>query len=527
MDVSSYRQTTTIEPAQTQKTTQEEVKAPKTLRNAKSCGTQYIKYLRKNIPTVSDFKQYSAVLICGLSLWMTSWFIFEDLVFPGGYIFDMTALVVIGYLFGHMLQKYTSINAVVGMTLVGALARNLVPINFIENPMAYSVDYHLRRIYPVIILTKGPLSWNWEYIKQNSVKVFSLATMPWIIECLSTAFFTFIFLEFPWYWGLHLGAILSSVSPAVVVPTLVELDARGFGTKNKIAHLVGNAGGLDTAFTEGMFGVINSAIFYQSAPEYRIVKALLAIFVGIGLGVVWGFLADILPEHNDIYAPTIRSLHIFSGGILITFAASYFGWGGTSGVSIMVCSAAAATRWSRRGWAINKNPVSEVYKLLWTLFEPMLFTLSGYFLEVKQISAIEFGYILACIFSALLLRLLTAFLIALANELSVKESIFIAITWIPKAIVEAVLVRVATDSLWQEGATDQDRKIAAQHSNIIVISILITSTIGSLLTTLTGPLLLSESKAYRQHKAQERYRNRSTIDVTSQNHQTKELQYNL
>ncbi|VVC93610.1 unnamed protein product [Leptidea sinapis] len=203
--------------------------------------------------------------------------------------------------------------------------------------------------------------------------------MPWIIECLSTAFFTFIFLEFPWYWGLHLGAILSSVSPAVVVPTLVELDARGFGTKNKIAHLVGNAGGLDTAFTEGMFGVINSAIFYQSAPEYRIVKALLAIFVGIGLGVVWGFLADILPEHNDIYAPTIRSLHIFS----------------------------AATRWSRRGWAINKNPVSEVYKLLWTLFEPML--------------AIEFGYILACIFSALFLRLLTAFLIALANELSVKE----------------------------------------------------------------------------------------------------------
>ncbi|VVC93609.1 unnamed protein product [Leptidea sinapis] len=78
-----------------------------------------------------------------------------------------------------------------------------------------------------------------------------------------------------------------------------------------------------------MFRVINSAIFYQSAPEYRIVKALLAIFVGIGLGVVWGFLADIQPEHNDIYAPTIRSLHIFSGGILITYAASYFGWGGT------------------------------------------------------------------------------------------------------------------------------------------------------------------------------------------------------
>lgn len=38
--------------------------------------------------------------------------------------------------------------------------------------------------------------------------------------------------------------------------------------------------------------------------------------------------------------------------------------------------------------------------------------------------------------SALLLRLLAAFLVALANDLSVKESLFIAITWIPKAIVE-------------------------------------------------------------------------------------------
>lgn len=48
----------------------------------------------------------------------------------------------------------------------------------------------------------------------------------------------------------------------------------------------------------------------------------------------------------------------------------------------MVCAGAAATRWSRRNWPINNNPVSEVYKLLWRIFEPMLFTLSGYFIEV-------------------------------------------------------------------------------------------------------------------------------------------------
>ncbi|XP_047544758.1 sodium/hydrogen exchanger 9B2-like isoform X3 [Vanessa atalanta] len=392
--------------------------------------------MSSTLPSVSEVKQYISVFICATLLWATSWFVFKETVLPGSDIFTMIALIVIGYVFGHTLERYTTINPVVGMTLVGALGRIFSPKNFLDNPSANGIDFHLRRIYPVIILTKGPLSWNWKYIKNNSVKVFTLATLPWIIECLTTAFLTHVFFAFPWYWGIHLGAILSSVSPAVVVPTTIALGSKGFGVKNQISLLVANAGGLDTAFTEGMFGVINSAIFSQSPPIYRIVKALLAIFIGIGLGVTWGVLADFLPDHSDFYAPAIRSLHIFAGGTFIMYAGGYLSWGGISGVAIMVCAGAAATRWARRDWPINNNPVSEVYKLLWRIFEPMLFTLSGYFLE-------------------------------------------------------AVLVRVAADSLWTEGTTAQDRWIARHHANMIVIAILLTSTLGSILTTVLGPILLS------------------------------------
>ncbi|RVE42720.1 hypothetical protein evm_012632 [Chilo suppressalis] len=443
-----------------------------------------------SLPTWKETKQYFGIICCGLSLWGSSWFIFRDVVAPGGFIFHMAGTVIVGYVFGHVMERYTSINCMVGMTIIGALSRNLFQYNFLENPIADLIDSNLRRIYPVIILTKGPLSWNWEYIKSNSLRVFSLATLPWIVECLSTASLTHLLLGFPWYWGLHLGAILASVSPAVVVPTAMTQYAHGFGTKNQIALLVGNAGGLDTAFTEGMFGVINSAIFYPSTFTYRIIKAALAIFIGIGLGILWGVLADSVPDHSDPYAPTVRSLLIFGGGYFITCAGGYLGWGGTSGVAIMVCVATAATRWARRGWPNNNNPVSEVYKVLWLIFEPMLFTLSGYFLDVSQMSLEEFGLILGCIFAALFFRLLTAFLVCLANELSVKESLFVSITWIPKAIVEAVLVRVASDSLWQD-ATFRDKRIAAQHSNIIVIAIILTSSLGSVLTTITGPILLS------------------------------------
>lgn len=56
---------------------------------------------------------------------------------------------------------------------------------------------------------------------------------------------------------------------------------------------------------------------------------------------------------------------------------------------------------------------------------------------------------------------------------------------------QAVLVRVAADSLWKDSSS-HDKQIAAQHSNIIVIAILVTSTLGSALTTFLGPILLSQ-----------------------------------
>lgn len=67
---------------------------------------------------------------------------------------------------------------------------------------------------------------------------------------------------------------------------------------------------------------------------------------------------------------------------------------------------------------------------------PQIANLKPISFQVSQINVKELSLILGCISSALVLRLLTAFLVALANDLSIKESLFIAITWIPKAIVE-------------------------------------------------------------------------------------------
>lgn len=71
-----------------------------------------------------------------------------------------------------------------------------------------------------------------------------------------------------------------------------------------------------------------NGIWINSLTVFLSFQGILAIFVGIALGIAWGVLCDYIPDHSDYYAPTIRSILIFGGGFLLTYAGGYVGWGG-------------------------------------------------------------------------------------------------------------------------------------------------------------------------------------------------------
>ncbi|CAH2104770.1 unnamed protein product [Euphydryas editha] len=122
-----------------------EVNSAKTSQLQKNDGSKScLQKIFSTLPTTSELKQYISVIICVILLWGTSWFIFKDVVLPGYSIFNMMALVLIGYVFGHTLERYTTITPVVGMTLIGALFRTFYGKNFLENPTADAIDFHLR-----------------------------------------------------------------------------------------------------------------------------------------------------------------------------------------------------------------------------------------------------------------------------------------------------------------------------------------------------------------------------------------------
>ena len=67
--------------------------------------------------------------------------------------------------------------------------------------------------------------------------------------------------EFPWLWGFLLGFILAAVSPAVVVPSLLELQDKGYGVVKGIPTLVIAAASVDDVLAISGFSILLGLAF--------------------------------------------------------------------------------------------------------------------------------------------------------------------------------------------------------------------------------------------------------------------------
>ena len=145
------------------------------------------------------------------------------------------------------------------MLLTGIILKNLPGLEFEDTWPDYAST--LRGTALVIILMRAGLGLDPQALKENSGKVvtciscfltstqclvsgqsknvtkiishqpcglagmvFRLAFTPCLVETLVVAVASHLLLNFPWLWGFMLGFVLAAVSPAVVVPCLLQLQ---------------------------------------------------------------------------------------------------------------------------------------------------------------------------------------------------------------------------------------------------------------------------------------------------------------
>jgi len=320
----------------------------------------------------------------------------------------------------------------------------------------------------------------------------------------------FFDMEFP--LAISMGFILAAVSPAVVVVGMFNLQKKGYGVAKGIPSLVVAAASFDDVVAISGFSIaISFAIPHNESDEgHSMVMTLLhgplEIILGVVLGLTGGHILALTKVWNKRWK---RTAITFGLGMAFMFGMLDLGFSGAGAMGGLIMGMVASVRWregsprrfAKRADANYIHNTEHDLAIVWSLLcQPLLFGVIG--------SALDFGLIpvetipkscFVC-FLGLCFRLPMAYFATYGKGLLHKERAFVALSWIPKATVQAALCAVPLQKI-KDAMENDDHYTTEEFEKwekwgydvltTAVLSILMTAPLGLIFIQILGPRWLN------------------------------------
>lgn len=389
----------------------------------------------------------------------------------------LAVITLLGLMMNTLFTKM-KLPGLLGMLILGIV---IGPFGFDWiNPglMAASADF--RKIALIIILLRAGLGISRESLNKVGYAAVRLSIIPGVLEGLTIAVLSVPLLGFTWIQGGILGFILAAVSPAVIVPMMIQLSERGIGTDKNIPTLILAAASVDDVVAITIFSAFLG--MYSGAHiniGIQLAWIPVSILLGIGVGILSGIILVKIFERHHI-RDTKKVLLILGIAIMLTALESVL----ENRVEI-----AALLGVMTIGFILlEKRPVvahrlSAKFGKIWVFAEILLFVLVG--AQVDPGIALNAGAKGLLILAAgLTARSLGVLISTAGTPLTYKERLFCVIAYWPKATVQAAIGAIPL-TLGVEGG----EIIMA----VAVLSILVTAPLGALGIRVSAPRLLTQT----------------------------------
>ncbi|KAI1883581.1 hypothetical protein AGOR_G00233050 [Albula goreensis] len=420
------------------------------------------------------------------------WSITEKECLPGGNLFGIVVLFICAICGGKLvgLIQFPTLPPfppLLGMLLAGLLLRNIpVVTDAVRIDVRWSAA--LRNIALAIILTRAGLGLNAEALKKLKAVCLRVAVGPCSIEACTVALISHFLMDLPWIWSFILGFVLSAVSPAVVVPSMLLLQKDGYGVEKGIPTLLMAAGSFDDILAITGFATCLGMAFATGSTWYNLGKGILEVVGGIAAGLLLGVFVRFFPSKDQENLTMKRSGLLLGLSVFAVFGSRVAGFSGAGGLSTLVMAFLAGLAWKEM-----KAPVAAVVGIFWDVFQPLLFGLIGAEITVSTLDPNTVGLGLAALAVGLVVRVLFTYVMVLFAGFTLKEKVFIALAWLPKATVQAAIGSTALDMARTVGDPVLE-KYGMNVLTVAVLAILVTAPIGALGIGLAGPRLLQKRK---------------------------------
>uniref|UniRef100_A0A3Q3VZY9 Cation/H+ exchanger transmembrane domain-containing protein n=1 Tax=Mola mola TaxID=94237 RepID=A0A3Q3VZY9_MOLML len=346
----------------------------------------------------------------------------------------------------------------------------------------------LRNIALAVILARAGLGLDPKALRKVKSVCIRVGAGPCIIEACTMALVSHFLMDLPWVWGFILGFVLGAVTPAVIVPSMLLLQKDGYGVEQGIPTLLMAAGSFDDILAITGFTTCLGMAFATGSIWYNLIRGVLEVGGGMVAGILLGFIIQYFPSVDQKHIVMKRSFLVLGLSVFAVFGSVLAGFPGSGGLCTLVLAFLAGF-----GWGTEKARVEEVVGWAWDVFEPLLFGLIGAEIRISELEGRTVGLGIASLLIALLVRVLFTYVCVLCAGFNVKEKVFIALAWLPKATVQAAIGSTALDM-----ARSKEDQLRQQYGmkvlTVAVLAILLTAPVGALVIGLAGPHLLQKPK---------------------------------
>ncbi len=352
-------------------------------------------------------------------------------------LLSFALIFLVGLAMADICQKL-KVPRIIGMLVTGIILGPYV-LNLLDCSIL-SISGDLRQIALVIILIKAGLSLNLEDLKKVGRPAILMSFLPATFELLAFVIFGPKILGITWIESAVMGAVLAAVSPAVVVPRMIDLMEKKYGSKKSIPQLIMAGASCDDIFVIVLFTTFVNMAQGGSINFMDFVNIPISIIMGIILGIIVGFALSFFFETKYIRQHYIRN----SVKVMIILGVSFLLLSienmlkGIISVSGLLAIVSMACIIKIRSSETVTNRLAQKFGKLWLAAEVILFVLVGAAVNIRYTISAGIGAVLM-IFIALCFRSLGVLICVSGSAFKQKEKLFCIISYLPKATVQAAI----------------------------------------------------------------------------------------
>lgn len=382
---------------------------------------------------------------------------------------SLALIFLVGLSLAAICQKI-KLPRIIGMLLTGILLGPYV-LDMLDSSIL-AVSAELRQLALVIILIKAGLSLDIHDLKQVGRSTLLLSFLPAVFEIAAFVLFAPAVLPISRLDAAMMGAVLGAVSPAVVVPRMVQLMDEKYGTQKGIPQMILAGTSLDDVFVIVLFSAFINIAQGGHAGVMDFLNIPISIVLGmlcgatVGLALSWLFETAYARKH--LVRNSLKVIIILGAAFLLLALETLLeGKVAVSGLIAVMCMALTI--------AVRSVPqvtarLREKYGKLWLAAEVILFVLVGAAVDIRYTLEAGLGAVLM-IAVGLIFRSVGVWICMLGTALNRKERLYCVIAYLPKATVQAAIGGVPLS-------------LGLPCGNIIlsvaVLSILITAPLGAI-----------------------------------------------